>query len=402
MIILNQKKGLGDILGESLAQGFGGGLDYLFEHKYGQLRDKYEQEKQEKQYKKNLSDLISSGYSEPEANKLLTLARIDPRLAASSMKSGISAFNQNPEDQYRSLVNAGIPDPEARAITDLYKNNPRAADKLLSGSIQNRGSEATANAINAITQGKPIEPKSGINPKDLISLSNFAATQRRAEMDRIDRRIRDAKADKRHEDTLALKKDLTELKKQSEIADNNRPFLTKLSKGNENSQNLFTTVNEMIDLKKQSGVAQGLWGNVVNYTGNVLQNKPTQRFVQLGNKLANDYAGQSGIATNFKIKTAQTIKPNITTANEVQDEGLQDILKETTRVINQQNLGEDIIMRNGGKEPPHIEAEIHKELKQVERIPLPNVEQYPNRTIIKKDGYKFERVSNAWICLGKA
>jgi len=383
MIILNQKKGLGDILGESLAQGFGGGLDYLFEHKYGQLRDKYEQEKQEKQYKKNLSDLISSGYSEPEANKLLTLARIDPRLAASSMKPGVTAIN--PQQQAQGLSGLGFKPEEAQAISQL---DPKLQLEVVKRKLMEPGNQAYASALSSILGGSQAPQNIGaLNQQQVTKLAELGLAQQR-----------ELARERRHTQQFNIK-DLREqqklaLGKEKDVIKNNMPYIKQLNKAAGNAEDIQFIAAEMLELLNTGKVGSGITGA---FTPGVLQSSESQRFEQLSNELATKLAGQSGVATNQKIKLAQSIKPNLSVRRDVQQKGLQSILEQTQRVLSERDLANSVIEASKGKQPENLQGVIKKQLKNQEIISkLPNAQEYLDDTIIEIGGKKFIKSNNTW------
>ena len=83
---------------------------------------------------------------------------------------------------------------------------------------------------------------------------------------------------------------------------------TKAFQAIDTADQLESIANQMHDLLKTGKVSSGFKGRLLPTQ---LQSDETQQFEALSNELASIIAGRSGVATNFKIKLAQAMKPNI-------------------------------------------------------------------------------------------
>ncbi len=102
----------------------------------------------------------------------------------------------------------------------------------------------------------------------------------------------------------------------------------------ETADQMESIANEMQELLDTGEVDSGVSGK---FYPNVLQNEATQQFETLSNELALILASRSGVATNFKIKLAQSMKPNLAQKPETQKALVKRILQTSSELRNNAN-----------------------------------------------------------------
>jgi hypothetical protein len=158
-------------------------------------------------------------------------------------------------------------------------------------------------------------------------------------------------------------------------------------------------MEQLLDTGK---VSSGLYGKVPS----ILQNTESQQFEANADALAQQLAGQSGVAGAFKIKFAQNLKPKLTDREETQRDRVKFLKKEAEKVLEKAQLRDELIEENGGFQPPNLESLINKKYKEQEKSgkpkdtfqAKPNPALYKGQTIINEETGE-EEMSNGreWV-----
>lgn len=174
------------------------------------------------------------------------------------------------------------------------------------------------------------------------------------------------------------------------IETTNKPYLERLSKGVDLAANIKDKASQMLDLLNTGKVASGVSG----YVPGVFQSPETQQFDALANELATFIAGNAGVATNFKIKTAQEYKPNIRQSPITQRARLNDLVDKANDIILTDRIKNKIIEQNNGEQPKNIESKIRKKLHIYKK--LPDASLYDEGTVGEENGIKFQIIDGQW------
>jgi hypothetical protein len=147
--------------------------------------------------------------------------------------------------------------------------------------------------------------------------------------------------------------------------------------------------NEMIALIDTGKVGSGIAG----YAPTVLQGDESQQFDALSNELASLLASRSGVATNFKIKLAQSMKPNLRQSTKTQRKLAEKII-ETSKEL-RTKAEERIGSTSEGSAKQEIKANTTGSQNLFES--LPNPAQYKGRKILdEKTGQVLISDGSSW------
>ncbi len=177
--------------------------------------------------------------------------------------------------------------------------------------------------------------------------------------------------------------------KQAAIDRQNAPFNKGLTAGVVNAEKAIDILSNMEQLLDTGKVSSGLYGKVPS----ILQNSESQQFEANADALAQQLAGQSGVAGAFKIRFAQNLKPKLTDKEQTQKDRIQFLKKEAEKVLRKAQLRDDLIEENGGFQPPNLESLINKRSKELEKSgksqdtfqAKPNPALYKGQTITNEE-----------------
>lgn len=144
---------------------------------------------------------------------------------------------------------------------------------------------------------------------------------------------------------------------QRAINSNNAPYLKELDKGVVLAEKMNDLANEMDELLSTGKVYTGGWGKIIP---GVAQNTETQRFVALSNELAGLLASQSGVATNFKIKLAQSMKPNVEQSRSTQKALVENVRKQADKILERNRLKDELIASNNYEQPANLKTRVNE------------------------------------------
>jgi hypothetical protein len=332
--------------GERIGSALGEGLTALANFKIGQLQ----QRKALSRLQSGLTPIFGSERAEALSN-----------LPESILRPLVQEELAKPrEAEARQRLESGLSELFGTEKAKTYANLPK---EVLNPIVKQKVSEPTqaafANALAQVNQGQPPVVE-GLNPQQAFQVNQ--AYQQKIQADET-RKLREetAKAN-------ALSKQAAETsKRQAQINTANKPYIERLAKGVTLAENIKDKATKMLDLLDTGKVASGLAG----YTPNVLQTSETQQFDALANELATIIAGNSGVATNFKIKTAQSYKPNVTQRPETQRALINDLIRKSNEVLLREKIKNDLINKNEGEQPKNLETQINNKLKTYEALGNP-------------------------------
>lgn len=261
--------------------------------------------------------------------------------------------------------------------------DPRIQAELVKAQERRPGEEAYAESINKLlgtdtsaTETKPIaeptsvtqlptevKPKPRLNERQATELAKLGFEKRKREESKLE-------------------------KQQTHIESQNEPYLKEIRESKPIAQQTQNLAKEMLTLLDTGKVKSGLKG----YVPEALQNPESQQFIAKANTLAGLIAASGkGVPTNFKIKLAQISKPNITQSSATQRKLLNDLIKDTQKILLKDEARQAIIDENDGVQPKNIESLIKKRVHQLSKSgqlaigktveELPNAAEYKGAEI---------------------
>jgi hypothetical protein len=342
--VVNEYRGLGNALGESLGQGlagfgtgFGESLKQLAQHKIdtikgqhgesilrdigvdplsarfisaqpakqqaGLVADYFRQQQQENEQEQN--------QIEPQENEPIGVLRaLEQEQSPMEKFGGLSQlFNQG-------LPGAGINQQYLQALQQAQQPQPQAALPQVQ------------QPQTAVPQKAPVVKNNKGNNILARALANSSSTT-----------------------------STQQSKIQSAIDKQNAPYLKGLTKAVDNAETTVNALNTMEQLLDTGNVTYGVYGASTPY---VFLSPESQQFDKEANTLAQQLAGQTGVPTGFKIKFAQTQKPNLTDSPETQRNRIHSLRKEAQKVLDKGAIRDELIEANGGNQPKNLETLINK------------------------------------------
>lgn len=331
-----EKPTFGGQLGASLGGGLGRGLAALAESKLDRMisADRRTQDKQK---------LVSLGIPEHEAEYL---AQQDPDTQWQSARQWLIAggapaemlpetldqdWNITPEQEQAAQEQikqaTGQQQGPATALQQLEKKQEPL------NAMGTNIAQALAPQTPALAQPKPV-PQAPKRPKGLGEA--FAIAQEKAPKSAKEQKV---PADVRKRADLAI-----------DTADQMEAIAT-----------------EMLSLLETGNVLEGWKGGV---TPIYLQNDETQQFEALSNELASLLASRSGVATNFKIKLAQSMKPNLRQSTNTQKKLAEKILETSDQF---RNKAQERLSEYGVSSPKTEKVASSRNAEFVNELPLQGI-----------------------------
>jgi hypothetical protein len=151
-------------------------------------------------------------------------------------------------------------------------------------------------------------------------------------------------------------------KQQAQANATNKKFIDDLQASVGNSQRMISLVDQMDDLLKTGHVSTGLRGKLPLFA----QNYETQQYLAKANELATLISDSSkGRPSAYRLKIAQTSKPNIEQQLLAQ-KGLQDaVKKQAEQIVQRGEIFDQILKENQGYQPPNIGSLVETRYKNI-------------------------------------
>ena len=375
--IINGQPNLGGLLGQGLSEG----ITQLANHKLRVMTQKAEKQR-------SFDSLRKAGFSEQDSELLSNYGpEVQEKLLRNLWQRGGGQAEQQGQQQ----------NPLESMLGGQQQQNPQGQpdiNQLLGGGLngqqqaQNAGQLLNPNANELIRNSLAKSQIQGIGGAPELPLQQVQPQQQQLQVPQQESAAQ----------TFKRPPVANNSSQQKGINSNNAPYLKKLDKAVDLADNLETIATEMQTLLDSGKVSSGLRGSI---TPGVLQNPETQQFEALSNELASILASQSGVATNFKIKLAQSTKPNLSQKPETQRALIGDILKKAEKLKSYGTIRDQLIAENNGEQPSNIQRLINERINaksgSQEQSDLPPVSEYSNGSIIEVDGKQYQRNGNKWV-----
>lgn len=174
---------------------------------------------------------------------------------------------------------------------------------------------------------------------------------------------------RKFQEAAAQKKGKFAEAQQKRIDMQNKPYNVQLDKAVTNAQEIKNLATELKEIIESGNAASGWSGLVPQITGGLGASDQTQRFVGKAKELALRLSSQGGTGTNLRVKAAEETKPKLSDAPEAQLAKANDIIRAANRVLVKENLRQQLIEENGGRQPENIGSLIEKRFKQIPDVP---------------------------------
>ena len=389
--IIDEYRGLGDALGKSLGQGlsglgegFGGVLQNLAGHKLNQLTQRHQARSLQ---------ALHPGLTPELAGAVLSL----PQKAIPSVLAAI----------LEELNQSGNPEAAAQIQNQLPKPEPTGMQSLSGFNVANLLSSPNINPLlrNSLSQ-IPIPPGTIPAQQPQQPTQQMGAQQQQIPAEVAAQAPQTRKPNISAAIARGLQGGTKEADRESKIQSNidkqNAPFLKGLTKAVDNAETTMNALNNMEQLLDTGKVTHGIYGASTPY---VFLSSESQQFDKEANTLAQQLAGQVGVPTGFKIKFAQTQKPNLTDSPETQRSRIKSLRKEVQKVLDKGAIRDEIIEANGGSQPKNIETlinkryhELSKQKESGEFEDLPSPSLYAGKIATnEKTGQRLKSDGTQWL-----
>jgi len=202
-----------------------------------------------------------------------------------------------------------------------------------------------------------------------------------------------------------------ETKQQEHIEKLNRPYLEQHEQGVKVASDTKTIAQDMLALLDTGRVGSGWTGalgesELFGLPTKQLQSLETRAYMAKSSELALKLASVGGgVPSSLRIKTAQSIKPNVSQPIGTQRKLLNDIIKGADEVLINDQARQDVLAANDNKQPENIEREIKKRVHAIKKqlsLGLPDPNEYEEGSVwLAEDGSYFKQLSGAWKLIAK-
>lgn len=392
--------------GEQFGQGLLSGLEGLVEHKIGQIQHRHQMKQTQQAYE---------GFGAP-SNIARALSMSTPEVQKLYLQSGAPAYWQQQQMQAQQLS------PIKRNMQQLQQPQQlpiesQALRQRLGNALNPTGDERQEELLNKLRspaqqrealreRGLPLpqeQPRQQMQaqPQPIILPESEEPIQQPRQAlsveENLERQLPQQPAFVPFAKNQPLNISGVTPQQQRTINSTNAPYLKTLDKAVTLADNMETIGEQMQALLNTGNVYSGVKGR---FAPTQLQNDETQQFEALSNELASLLASQSGVATNFKIKLAQSMKPNISQNQGTQRRLVKDILDKSRKLKEFGEVRDELIAENGGEQPANIQSKINQRIKsgsKKQSAELPGAQEYEEGSIIETDGNFYQNVGNQWI-----
>lgn len=278
-----------------------------------------------------------------------------------------------------------FPQHSPETLQSLASLDPNLLREVYKSEARRPGEEAFAQSLAALLGGQaPNIQGGGLNQDQALKLAELYFQKQQQEANAAQRAETSDLRRETAESNRLIKEKADQERRQKRIEAGNKPYLAQLAKGEELATNMINILDQMQALYDTGKVRSGIKGRLPS----LLQNTESQQFEALGNDLAALVAANGATATDFKLKFAQNRKPNLTQRPETQQELLNKIRKDATRVLDMSRLRDDLILSNEGIQPENIHTLINRAYKETKRSPGQNtkVETLKNDSTLYGEG----------------
>lgn len=257
-------------------------------------------------------------------------------LAQSKLDAMAKRQRQSQTQKGLEAIVPGLKPEQYGAISGL---DPQILQQFVKGELARPGEEAYAKSINQILggeQGVELPNNARLNAQQATNLANISFKQQEAR--------------EKHESA-----------RQKNIDATNKTWNTQFDKSLDIANKIHDISSQMKDLLSTGKVNSGIAGR---YTPEFLQNDESRQFEALSNEIASLIAANSGVATNFKIKLAQSMKPNLTQPRKTQEKLLGNIIDQSGKIRTKGDIRNELIAENKGNQPANLGSLVEKKYKE--------------------------------------
>jgi len=278
-------------------------------------------------------------------------------------------------NQAKVFQQAGYPE-EAANLVAQFGNNPETQFKLLE-------------ALGALSGPRTQEQTTGIPTQQQVQQQQ--ATQQAPGQELLQQpqqRMQPTRSAAQALGMNSVQQQRLNLAQQKQINSSNAPWLKENDKAYNNARSALDQLNEMEELLNTGKVAYGISGK---YKPGFLQNTETQQFDKASNTLAGLLASGQGVSTGFKIKFAQSQKPNLEQNPKTQRALIQKLKKEAEKAVLRNDIKDQIIEAHGGEQPANLGTLVNRSMKQYEN--KPQVLEQENQKVQQQEQQQSEEES---------
>lgn len=142
-----------------------------------------------------------------------------------------------------------------------------------------------------------------------------------------------------------------EEKRQEYVDATNKTWNTQFDKSLASAQKLHDLGTRLLQYISTGKVTLGLTGRL---SPEFLLNNESREFQTVADEIAPIIAGQMGIPTNFKVKLAQSVKPNLTQSTSTQKRLAEEIIKQAGKILTKSQIRDELISQNNGRQPANL------------------------------------------------
>lgn len=277
--------------------------------------------------------------------------------AGSALGSGLEMLAQN---KLQQLAQRNQQAQHAKGLQSIQGISPEMAQSLslldpqtmqlvLKDTLARPGEQAYAQSLNQLLGGQP----QGSGEEQAFNLPDQSRLNARQATELAKLKFQKDEAESKQRE-----------KKQSTINATNKTYNEALDKAYNINQKIADLGQELTDLVKTGKVASGLEGQLKPQW---LLNDESRRFDAIGQELATLIAAQSGVPTNFKIKLAQSSKPNLTHATNTQLKLAEHLINQTKKVADRFNIRNELVAENQGEQPANLSSLVENKYKEMSK-----------------------------------
>ena len=308
------------------------------------------------------------------------------------------AYQRQQSELAKALGSLGISQQEAQGIAGLPPHLQQAAFKERSAAP---GRQQFATALQAILGGEQLPPEAGqnLNQQQLLQLANLAEQTKQTKIANEQKENAAEETRRRNaavEEESKLKARTAEQQKaQALIERTNKPYLAQLQKESTFGKAAFELAKQMKELENTGLVESGYYASKIKPVSYL--NQESQQYNAKSKDLADLLAGNTGLASKYRIETKEASKPSISLKPEARTALVNDVLRKTGGLVLKETI-KDALIEKHGKQPANIDKEVNKYFKKFE----PLLKKTPEGTVIEEDeiGLKLVNRGQYWEPLG--
>lgn len=214
-------------------------------------------------------------------------------------------------------------------------------------------------------------------------------------------------ADKRFEKEFEQRERLATEKKEERERERREKKASPFIKGLEEDTDMATKIKDLIseglNILETGKSASGISGEFARRAPSSFSSDETRRLMSVYNKLVLLEAdSMKGRPTDYKIRLAQSLKPEISEKRSTQISKLKDMLKRAEKVLLQEKAYNDVLEEHKGEIPDNLKKLVKKRAHELgkqsekDKVSLPPIEEFSDDTIIEISGKKFQKTLDKW------